>query len=129
VDRTTHWRSVNQETVRDFTDLGVRLHYTVGNPSDGCTPEPGMVVLCEKSINPDHAANASVGIPRGGALVAYNTLYPNPHENIACHEFMHVLAAVGDAYDTDQQSCVWGSHLLDPGPTDVELLRRADRIP
>jgi hypothetical protein len=129
VDRTTHWGAVNQETVEDFTALGIRLVYRVGDPQDGCTPKPGSIVLCEMAINPDHAANANVGLPRGGARIAYNTLHSNFHENIACHEFMHVLAAVGDNYDSDDESCVWGFALSDPGPTDLRLLREAGRIP
>jgi hypothetical protein len=126
IDRT-RWGAVNAETVADFQQIGVRVRYVTD--SGGCKPVPGAVVLCEAPLDPGHLAEATVGMPRGGAFVKYNTLHPNPSENTACHEMMHVLAAVGDAYGTDPASCVWGSTLGDPGPTDRDLLRRAGRIP
>jgi hypothetical protein len=128
IDRTTHWGAVNRETVEDFTALGLRLRYSLGHPGDGCTPQPRAVVLCEMEIFSGHLANANVGLPRSGARIAYNTLHPNPSQNVACHEFMHVLAAVGDNYGADDESCVWGFRLDDPGATDLELLRKAGRI-
>jgi hypothetical protein len=128
VDRTTHG-ALNREAVEDYAALGIPLRYTVGNPGDGCTPQPAAIVLCEAPLVPAHVAEATVGIPRSGAWITYNTAHPNPGENVACHEFMHVLAAVGDAYGTDPQSCVWGWDLKDPGPTDLRLLREAGRIP
>jgi hypothetical protein len=128
IDRTPHG-ALNREAVEDYTALGIPLRYEVGNPADGCTREERVIVLCVAKQNPDYAATATVGLPRQGALIAYNSLYSNPSEQVACHEFMHVLGAVGDNYDSDQQSCVWGSRLLDPGPTDLRLLREAGRIP
>jgi hypothetical protein len=43
-------------------------------------------------------------------------------ENVMCHEFMHVLARVPDAYDTNPDSCIYG-RLDDPGGADIALLR------
>jgi hypothetical protein len=128
VDRTSHG-DLNRETVEDYVALGIPLRYTVGNPGDGCQPVPEAIVLCEAPLTPAHVAKATVGLPRGGAWITYNTLHPDPGENVACHEFMHVLAAIGDAYGSDAQSCVWGFSLNDPGLTDLRLLREAGRIP
>jgi hypothetical protein len=62
----------------------------------------------------------------GLAYIGANRIEIDPDyresENVACHEFMHVLARVGDNYDSDPASCLYGQ-LDDPGPTDIALLR------
>lgn len=52
--------------------------------------------------------------------------YTPIHQQVVCHELVHALTAVRDAYDTEPESCVRGS--LDvPGAWDVALLERVYR--
>jgi hypothetical protein len=103
------------ETVDDFNQImprrGPRLIYR------------NMYALCSGSITVCHgnfvefAGQAYINERR----IEINPAYRNS-ENVMCHEFMHILARVGDAYDTNPDSCIYG-RLNDPGGADIALLR------
>jgi hypothetical protein len=103
------------ETVEDFNRVmprrGPRLVYRA-MPSAPCSAmrvcvDPGLVEFA--------------GIAGRGVIVL-NAAYIED-ENTVCHEFMHVLARVPDAYDSNPDSCVYG-RLDDPGGADVAMLQQ-----
>jgi hypothetical protein len=105
------------ETVDDFNAImpkrGPHLIYRA-MPYASCE----ALTVCVDQNLIEFAGHASWW--RGNGRIVLNKDYVE--ENTVCHEFMHVLTRVGDAYDTNPDSCVYGQ-LNDPGGADIALLR------
>jgi hypothetical protein len=106
--------AVVAETVTDFNRImprrGPRLVYRAMPRADCRT-----LTIC---VDPGLIEFAGIA---GRAAIVLNAAYVD-HENTVCHEFMHVLARVPDAYDSNPDSCVYGQ-LDDPGGADIQMLR------
>ena len=62
----------------------------------------------------------------GGNIITLNdtygqTLSPEGRRQVVCHEMMHAMAQVGDCYDCNPLSCIYGQ-LTYPGPADIQML-------
>jgi hypothetical protein len=93
-----------------------------GLPSPGKTPR---IAICSSHIsNAEQVATTTIG-DKHSLITLYDQHFGNDdryQREVICHELMHALADVGDAYDTNPDSCVFG-HLDHPGEADRELLR------
>jgi hypothetical protein len=108
--------AVVAETVDNFNDImprgGPRLVYW-GMPHASCE----NITVCVDPNLVEFAGMAYIDKKR----IKINPDYRN-NENVMCHEFMHILTRVSDAYNTNPDSCVYG-YLDDPGGADIALLR------
>jgi hypothetical protein len=122
------WSGVIEQTVEDFNAVmpqgAARLVYRRMETAP-CTIHPtrrrrDVLDVCSAS----HLNASGQAHPRQQVIVLNDTYAGAGYDaHTVCHEFMHILAHVGDdegAYP--DQSCVWGS-LSQPGPLDVDLLR------
>lgn len=116
------WSAAIAETVEDFNLLGVphmpRLIYQrVGGV--GCD----SVRICSGAIGPYFGLSymAFDEIRLTDEYDWQDTALPTWRENIVCHELMHELSEVPDAYNTAPESCVHG-RTDDPTAYDAALL-------
>lgn len=146
---TDRWSPVIRETVREFnvarpTSAPFLVYVAVPESADCLDLPPEVfaldgIVVCDTS-RPDEAPHTSdapevgwLGVAQmrdsDTTVIVLNNLSPDgafapaaEDENTVCHELMHAYTSVEDDYDADPTgSCVWGA-LLEPGPTDVQLM-------
>jgi hypothetical protein len=76
------------------------------------------IIICEDTL-PSSLFGQIIGV-----TVAWESNKPSV---VICHEFMHALSWIGDAYDSVPNSCVHG-RMSDPTEYDARHLRRMYRM-
>jgi micrococcal nuclease len=144
------WTPIIMATVDEFNearpDTAPRLVYSAESGSFDCLDLPPEVanlagiIICDTSrpgefpYDPDAPKEGWGGmanrIDDDTTRIVLNSYIPEgfyiPAEvidNTICHEMMHAYTGVGDNYDSDATSCVFGD-LLSPGTTDVRLMQQ-----
>jgi hypothetical protein len=104
-----------------------KLVYQRRAPTDcGGLPAPGKsdrIAICSNPTpTPPFAGTTTMG--RHSLITLYDAAVSEGsyEREVACHELMHALAHVPDAYNTNPDSCVYG-HLDHPGGADIQMLR------
>jgi hypothetical protein len=85
-------------------------------PFDPTVPKEGWAGLARQIDDDTHQILLNNFVPNGYVLAAEEA------DNTVCHEMMHSYVQVGDHYDADVNSCVFGN-LLSPGTTDIGLMQ------
>lgn len=116
------WRATVATLVDEFNAVlpqQVRLRY-VPRPPGACRPRPHRIVAC-LGDPADGAMAATYFAPRDGVLVTFRDERRDIAAELVCHELMHALTRIPDAYHTRTDSCVWGAAAR-PGPFDIDYL-------
>jgi hypothetical protein len=126
------WAGVVETLVAQFTAImpgnAPRLVYSRKPPMDcGGLPSPGKtprIAICSSQVSNESAVATSTIGDKHSLITLYDQHFGSDaryRREIMCHEMMHSLADVGDAYGTNADSCVFG-HLDHPGGADAQLL-------
>jgi hypothetical protein len=133
-DHTTAlWNGMVEAMVAQFTAIlgewGPRLIYRRYAVRDcGAIPAPRVasrVSVCS-ALNDPAPFSGTCGIgERYDAITLYDAAHTQAthQRNTICHELMHALGDLPDAYDTNPDSCIYG-HLDHPGGHDIALLQQ-----
>jgi hypothetical protein len=142
------WTPIIKATVDEFNEArpatAPRLVYSPESGSFDCLDLPPEVanlvgiIICNTFRPEDFpydpnapkegwAASARV-IDEDTTRIVLNSYVPEGYylpteaaDNTICHEMMHAYTLVGDAFNSDSNSCVFGD-LLSPGTADVRLM-------
>lgn len=129
------WDGVVAQTVEDFNAVlpkRVRLRYE-RHEETACealpAPKPRDTFLAFCSVPFFDREREFAALPYRKGVLAFSDRYAVDRHvafraTYTCHELMHVLTGVGDNIGAlPEESCVWG-YLAQPGPFDVDLLRK-----